>query len=198
MAIFEIAKNEILLKKIHEIDLFDLTNYFGLDFFNFSGPLWCLNKLSIICRKETIYFFHFFKIENCYGTLHWPLILSLYQKNYLLRVAISSMQFCEEKQTKKNHLWRPRTYFKQPRLLFKNAALNRLHLLCVYVLYLYCITLYVMYFADIYRSSAVGIAFLLKLYQKVQTKYDTKMFEITSFLHPNCDNLEAKKQFCIQ
>jgi len=68
----------------------------------------------------------------------------------------------------------------------------------VYVLYLYCITLYVMYFADIYRSSAVGIAFLLKLYQKVQTKYDTKMFEITSFLHPNCDNLEAKKQFCIQ
>ena len=32
-AIFEIAKNEFGQKKIHEIDLFDFTNFFGLDFF---------------------------------------------------------------------------------------------------------------------------------------------------------------------
>ena len=59
-----------------------------------------------------------------------------------------------------------------------------------------------MYFADnMYLTSPVadgGIAFLLILYIKSSNYYDTKMFEITSFLHPNCDNLEAKKQFCIQ
>ena len=29
-------------KKIREIDLFDFTSFFGLDFFKFSGPLWTL------------------------------------------------------------------------------------------------------------------------------------------------------------
>jgi len=36
-------------------------------------------------HKKTIFFLllynYFFKIENCCGTLNWPLILSLYQKN---------------------------------------------------------------------------------------------------------------------
>ena len=34
------AKNGIWSKKIREIDLFDFTSFFGLDFFKFSGPLW--------------------------------------------------------------------------------------------------------------------------------------------------------------
>ena len=29
-------------KKFHEIDLFNFTSFFGLDFFKFSGPLWHL------------------------------------------------------------------------------------------------------------------------------------------------------------
>ena len=30
---------EFGLRKIYEIDLFDFTSFFGLDFFNFFGPL---------------------------------------------------------------------------------------------------------------------------------------------------------------
>ena len=41
LAIFEIAKNGICSKKIfREIDLFDFTSFFGLDFLRFSGLLW--------------------------------------------------------------------------------------------------------------------------------------------------------------
>ena len=47
------------------------------------------------------------------------------------------MQFCE-KNRQKNHLWRPRTYFKQPRLLFKKCGSNRLHLWCVCTVLLLC------------------------------------------------------------
>ena len=37
---FEIAKNGICSNKFFvEIDLFDFTSFFGLDFFKFSGPL---------------------------------------------------------------------------------------------------------------------------------------------------------------
>ena len=32
-------KLNLVKKRIHEIDLFDFTSFFGLDFFKFSGPL---------------------------------------------------------------------------------------------------------------------------------------------------------------
>ena len=47
MAIFEIAKKWNLVKKIHEIDLFDFMSFFSVDFFKFSGPL---------CTYVNIYF----------------------------------------------------------------------------------------------------------------------------------------------
>ena len=57
-------------------------------------------------HKKTIFFLllytYFFKIENCCGTLNWPLILSLYQKK-LLKFAISSTYVVLwKKQTKKS------------------------------------------------------------------------------------------------
>ena len=54
MAIFEIAKNGIWSKKkIHEIDLFDFTRFFGLDFFKFSGPLWNSSSKLKNCKKRS-------------------------------------------------------------------------------------------------------------------------------------------------
>ena len=39
-------------KNFREIDLFDFTSFFGLDFFKFSGPLWTgQNGLSSIDTK---------------------------------------------------------------------------------------------------------------------------------------------------
>ena len=51
--IFEIAKNGIWSKKFREIDLFDLTSFFGLDFFKFSGLLLC-NNTELKSEKSTI------------------------------------------------------------------------------------------------------------------------------------------------
>ena len=45
IAIFEIAKNGIWSKKNSEIDLFDFTIFFVLDFFKFSGLPW-INTIS--------------------------------------------------------------------------------------------------------------------------------------------------------
>ena len=43
MAIFEIAKNGFWSNNFcRQNDLFDFTNFFGLDFFKFYGPLWLL------------------------------------------------------------------------------------------------------------------------------------------------------------
>ena len=44
-------------KKIREIDLFDFTSFFGLDFFKFSGTLW-----DIILSLEKYGNFIFWKI----------------------------------------------------------------------------------------------------------------------------------------
>ena len=71
LAIFEIAKNRIWPKKIHEINLFDFMSFFGLDFFNFLAycgsagneqkncmlllalAYSCLAKYDYICRQES-------------------------------------------------------------------------------------------------------------------------------------------------
>ena len=34
--------------RFHEIDLFDFTSFFGLDFFKFSGPPLCVADLGIV------------------------------------------------------------------------------------------------------------------------------------------------------
>ena len=53
---------EFSQNKICEIDLFDFTSFFGLDFFKFSGPLW-----AITCIKSCTYFYCtiFLILEHC-------------------------------------------------------------------------------------------------------------------------------------
>ena len=51
----KLQKMEFGQKKIREIDLFDFTNFFGLDFFFNFGPLWCGNscvdtRQHVICN----------------------------------------------------------------------------------------------------------------------------------------------------
>ena len=51
MAIFEIAKNGMWSKKFREIDLFDFTRFFTLDFFNFLAH-YDVRKLTYFSEKS--------------------------------------------------------------------------------------------------------------------------------------------------
>lgn len=134
--------------------------------------------------------------ELYYGTLHWPLILSLYQKK-TIKSCYFQYAVLWKKQTKKNHLWRPRTYILNNRGCYLKSAALIDYIYGVFVLYYYFVCYVFCWYLSIPVQCCYWDRVLLILYQKFKL-YDTKMFEITSFLHPNCDNLEAKKQFCIQ
>ena len=58
-------------KKFHEIDLFDFTSFFGLDFFNFSSPL-CTSTGSKITRIN----FNYLLIDFYILGLLWAICLA--------------------------------------------------------------------------------------------------------------------------